>query len=129
MYALVADVTSYPKFLPWCGGARVLKREQNVVEAAITIAYGGIKKTFVTRNVLQPDRSLEMQLLEGPFRHLHGHWRFIALEERGCKVEFGIEFEVASSLVGVVLNPVFSQIANQMVDAFHQRAVELYGKR
>lgn len=129
MYALVADVPSYPQFLPWCGGARLLRQEQDIAEAAITIAYKGVNKTFTTRNVLRPNESLEMRLIDGPFRHLHGCWRFVSLDERACKVELDLEFEVANRLVGVVLNPVFSAIANQMVDAFHRRATALYGKR
>jgi ribosome-associated toxin RatA of RatAB toxin-antitoxin module len=129
MYALVADVESYPRFLPWCGAARLLKQERDIAEAAITIAYKGVDKTFVTRNVLRPPESLEMQLVEGPFRHLHGYWQFTSLEELASKVELNLEFEVANQVVGVVLNPVFSNIANQLVDAFHRRAVELYGKR
>jgi ribosome-associated toxin RatA of RatAB toxin-antitoxin module len=129
MYGLVADVESYPKFLPWCGAARLLKQEQDVVEAAITIAYRGVHKTFSTRNVLRPPESLEMQLIEGPFRHLHGRWRFTSLEARASKVELDLEFEVANRVVDAVLNPMFTDIANQLVDAFHRRAVELYGKR
>lgn len=129
MYALVADIESYPKFLPWCGGARLLKQDQDIAEAAITIAYRGVHKTFSTRNVLRPPESLEMQLIEGPFRHLHGYWRFTSLEALASKVELDLEFEVANRVVGTVLNPVFATIANQLVDAFHRRAMELYGKR
>jgi len=129
MYALVADIEAYPQFLPWCGGARILGRGEDVVEAAITIAYHGVHKTFSTRNLLQKDKMMEMRLLDGPFRHLHGYWRFTALDAQGCKVELDLEFEVASRLVAAVLNPVFSNIANQMVDAFHRRAVQLYGPR
>lgn len=129
MYALVADIPSYPTFLPWCGGARVLRQEQDLVEAAITIAYHGVHKTFTTRNLMQPGRMMEIRLLEGPFRHLHGYWRFTALDERASKIELDLEFEVANRLVAAVLNPVFSTIANQMVDAFHKRAIALYGRR
>ena len=129
MYALVADVASYPKFLPWCGGARLVKQQHDVVEAAITIDYKGINKTFVTRNVLSPNQSIEMQLIEGPFSRLHGCWHFTPLEERACKIELDLEFEVANRVVGTVFNPVFSAIAGQMVDSFHKRAAELYGKR
>jgi coenzyme Q-binding protein COQ10 len=129
MYTLVADIPSYPKFLPWCGGARVLTLQENVVEAAITIAYHGVHKTFTTRNLLQPDKTMEMRLVEGPFRHLHGQWRFTALDVAACKIEFDLEFEVANRLMSKIITPVFSKIANQMVDAFHKRAVETYGVR
>lgn len=129
MYVLVADVASYPKFLPWCGGARILKQQGDMVEAAVTIAYRGVNKTFSTRNLLQPDKMVEIRLIEGPFRHLQGYWRFTSLEAYASKIELDLEFEVANRLLSVVLTPVFSGIANQLVDAFHRRAVDLYGQR
>src|SRR5436190_9352644 len=128
MYGLVADIASYPKFLPWCGGARILRAQDDLVEAEITIAYGGVHKTFTTRNLLQPDKMMEIRLIEGPFRLLHGYWRFTALEAQASKIELDLEFEVANRLVAVVLTPVFSTIASQLVDAFHKRAADLYGK-
>src|SRR5436190_964613 len=115
MYVLVADIESYPKFLPWCGAARVLNREDNAVEAAITIAYRGVDKTFITRNVLEPDKVMEIRLVEGPFRHLHGYWRFTALGAQACKIELDLEFEVANRLMSMVLTPVFTTIAGQLV--------------
>jgi ribosome-associated toxin RatA of RatAB toxin-antitoxin module len=129
MYALVADVPSYPTFLPWCGGAHLVNEAPGIIEAAITIAYRGVNKTFVTRNRLLSNESIDMELVEGPFRHLRGLWRFTPLDERACKIEFELEFEAANRVVGAVLNPVFNNIANHMVDAFHSRAIELYGKR
>jgi coenzyme Q-binding protein COQ10 len=129
MYILVADIASYPKFLPWCGDARVLERQEDFVEAAITIAYRGVNKTFTTRNLLQKDKMMEICLVEGPFRSLHGYWRFSALEAQASKIELDLEFEVANRLLSVVMTPVFSTIASQLVDAFHARAVELYGRR
>lgn len=129
MYSLVADIPSYPTFLPWCGGARILKQEEDMVEAAITIAYHGVHKTFTTRNLLQKNKMMEIRLVEGPFRHLHGYWRFTALEARASKIELDLEFEVSNRLLALVLTPVFSTIASQFVDAFHARAVALYGRR
>ncbi|MDA8364704.1 MAG: type II toxin-antitoxin system RatA family toxin [Gammaproteobacteria bacterium] len=129
MYVLVADIEAYPQFLPWCGGARVLKREGDSVTAAIDIDYGGIHKTFTTRNDGRPVELMEMRLVEGPFRHLLGHWRFTPLDERACKVSFDLEFEFSSRMLGLVVGPVFQHIANGMVDSFRVRAVQLYGRR
>lgn len=129
MYVLVADIESYPQFLPWCGGARVLKREGDSVTAAIDIDYGGIHKTFTTLNDGSPVELMEMRLVEGPFRHLLGHWRFTPLDERACKVSFDLDFEFSSRMLGLVVGPVFQHIANGMVDSFRVRAVQLYGRR
>ena len=128
MFELVADIPSYPKFLPWCGGARINSTQGDEVIAAIDIAYSGVHRTFSTRNLLQRDKMMEIQLLEGPFRYLQGFWQFKSLDEQSCKISLDLEFDVANRIVGLALTPVFSNIANQLVDRFHRRAMELYGK-
>jgi coenzyme Q-binding protein COQ10 len=79
--------------------------------------------------LLQQDKMMEIRLVEGPFRYLHGYWQFTPLADGACKVELDLEFEVANRLLSAVMTPVFSGIASQLVDAFHARAVDLYGKR
>jgi ribosome-associated toxin RatA of RatAB toxin-antitoxin module len=72
---------------------------------------------------------IEMRLIEGPFKHLNGFWRFDPLGEDGCKVSLDLEYEFASRVLSMVVGPVFNQIANSLVDSFIKRAVEVYGKR
>lgn len=129
MFALVADIASYPSFLPWCGGARIVSQEHQVVMAEIAIAYKGVHKTFITRNLLQQDKGMEMHLVEGPFRYLHGYWRFTPLEGRACKIALDLEFEVENRLLAVVLTPVFTSIVTDLVEGFRRRAQDLYGAR
>jgi ribosome-associated toxin RatA of RatAB toxin-antitoxin module len=129
MFVLVDDIPSYPQFLPWCSGARVLERQGDTVIAAIDIAYGAVHKTFTTRNIHQPDKMIEIRLLDGPFSHLQGFWQFHALGEQSCQVALALDFEVSNRLLALVLTPVFTNIANQLVDSFHQRARALYGER
>jgi len=129
MFALVADVESYGDFLPWCGGARVLARDEDSVTAAVTIAYGGVHKTFTTVNRMQTDKMIEIRLVDGPFKHLFGYWGFLALETRACKVSLDMEFEFSNAVLGLVMGPVFTRIANDLVGSFCRRAEELYGKR
>lgn len=127
MFELVADIPSYPEFLPWCGGARIVSAQGDEVIAAIDIAYSGVHKTFSTRNLLQRDKMMEIRLLEGPFSYLQGFWQFKALDENSSKISLDLEFEVANRIVSLALTPVFSGIANQLVDRFHRRAIELHG--
>jgi ribosome-associated toxin RatA of RatAB toxin-antitoxin module len=129
MFALVDGIEAYPEFLPWCRGAKVLSRTDDEVRATIELSKGGVEKAFTTCNRNQKNKMIEMRLVEGPFRQLEGFWRFDALGDDGCKVSFDLEFEFASRMLGMVVGPVFSQIANSLVDSFHRRAVEIYGKR
>lgn len=129
MYALVNDVESYPGFLPWCRSTRVLSRDGDEVRATIELARGAIQKSFTTCNRLQKDKMIEIRLLEGPFRHLEGFWRFDALDDHASKVSLDLDFEFSNRLISLALGPVFSQIVNTLVDSFQKRAVQVYGKR
>lgn len=129
MFELVADIPAYPRFLPWCGGARYLSLGEDVSTAVIEIAYGGVHKSFTTRNLMQPGRLIEMRLIDGPFRHLHGHWRFEALEARASKIVLDMDFEFSNLVLSLAINPVFTRIASTLVDSFVGRARELYGPR
>jgi len=127
MFALVDDVAGYSDFLPWCGGSEETSRDEDVVNATVVIAHSGLNKAFTTKNRLQKNKMIEMSLIDGPFRHLHGFWRFDALSDDACKVSLDLEYEFSNRLVGMVLGPVFSQIANSLVDSFCTRAGVVYG--
>lgn len=127
MYKLVEDVNSYHKFLPWCSASEEVKRENDVIVGSVTIAKGGVNKKFTTRNLLQKNKMIEISLVDGPFKHLHGFWRFDALKADACKVSLDLEYEFSSKILGMVVGPVFNQVANAMVDSFVEEAKLAYG--
>lgn len=127
MFALVDNVAQYKEFLPWCGGSEELSRTDDVVKASVMIAHSGLNKKFTTLNRLQKNKIIEMNLIDGPFKHLHGFWRFEALSDEACKISLDLEYEFSNRLIGMALGPVFSQIANTLVDSFCQRAEAVYG--
>ena len=128
VYDIVNGVEAYPDFLPWCGDARLHRADETSLEASIQIKVAGIEHWFKTRNSMVPGESIEIALLEGPFKHLHGRWDFTALGDDACKIGFIIEFEFERGLVAAVIAPVFTKIANTLVDSFCQRAKELHGR-
>lgn len=127
LYDLVNDVASYPQFLPWCDSSEVLEVSAEQMIARLTIAKGGVNQSFVTRNTLVPGERIEMNLVEGPFSRLNGVWHFKALGEHACKISLDLSFDYAGTLAKATLGPLFNQAANTMVDAFCQRAKQLYG--
>lgn len=129
MYALVSDIEAYPEFLPWCRSTQVLSRSEDEVRAIIEMVKGRVHKSFSTINRMQHHKMIDIRLLEGPFRRLEGYWRFDPLRADASKVSLDMEFEFASPLLRIAVEPVFKQIANSLVDAFCKRAVDLYGRR
>jgi ribosome-associated toxin RatA of RatAB toxin-antitoxin module len=129
MYALVSDIEAYPQFLPWCRSTQILSRSEDEVRAVIEMVKGRVHKSFSTINRMQHHKMIDIRLLEGPFRRLEGYWRFDPLRADASKVSLDMEFEFASPLVRMAVEPVFKQIANSLVDAFCKRAVDRYGRR
>jgi len=126
MFTLVNNVEDYAEFLPYCVESHVHHRDEDEVQATLVIAAAGMSKSFTTRNRLQNNKMIEIRLIDGPFNHLEGFWRFDE-EEEGCKISFDLEFEFAGRMLAMLLGPVFEQVANKMVDAFCERAAVLYG--
>lgn len=127
LYALVDDIEAYPQFLPWCKEARVLSRGAAGTRATLTAGMGGLRQSFTTLNEGRPPESIEMRLVQGPFRHFAASWRFTPLSAGACKVGFSLEYEFASRAIGKLLEPLFHSIADTMVDAFTRRATERHG--
>ncbi|MEN9374278.1 MAG: hypothetical protein RIR79_1830 [Pseudomonadota bacterium] len=133
MYALVTDVNQYAQFLPWCDQARVVELHEDGMTAEIGIAFAGLHQKFTTRNIHihQPNHAVHIKLLNGPFSQLDGEWHFLPLgdgSQRACKVELTLHYGFDSSTLSKLIGPVFDKIAANLVDAFVQRAQQVYGE-
>jgi len=126
MFTLVDTVEDYQSFLPWCGGVNLIERSGQTTTATIYIDYHGLKQSFTTQNQKQYPHAMEMQLKDGPFKHFNGQWRFISLNENACKIEFILAYEFSNALLGKIISPVFSHIANTFVDSFVKRAEQVF---
>lgn len=127
MYDLVSDIESYPEFLPWCSGSKILNQDGDIVEAELQISKAGFNKAFSTRNRSVNKEKLYMSLLNGPFSSLEGVWSFIPLREDASKISLDLEFQMNSKLTNLAFGSVFNQICNTMVTSFTSRAKQLYG--
>ena len=126
MYEIVNDVDAYPEFLPWCGGVKVHQLDSSSMEASILMRGAGLNHWFKTRNTMVPGKSIEMELVEGPFSKLEGLWSFTPIDSDGCKIELKLLFEMKQGLASTLIAPAFSRIANTMVDSFCDRARDQY---
>jgi ribosome-associated toxin RatA of RatAB toxin-antitoxin module len=127
LYALVENIEAYPEFLPWCISTRVLERSPGRTRATLHIGMKGVKQSITTENRTRPSEAIDMQLVEGPFRHFSAAWRFAPLGERAAKIEFEMAWKIGAVAPARLLEPLFEHIANTMVDAFTRRARDVYG--
>lgn len=127
MFTLVTSVEEYSEFLPYCAESLVRHRDEDEIQATLVISAAGMTKSFTTRNRHQINKMIEIRLVDGPFSHLEGFWRFDE-EPEGCRMSFDLEFEFAGRMLSMMLGPVFEQVTDKMIDAFCKRAEVKYGQ-
>ncbi|MSU89084.1 type II toxin-antitoxin system RatA family toxin [Rhodobacteraceae bacterium 2CG4] len=132
LYALVADIESYPEFLPWCSAARIRRRHpegaREILDAELVISFKVFRERFGSRVTLDPEaRRIAVEYLDGPFRHMINDWRFEPLGPNRCQVHFHVDFEFRSRALQALIGIVFNDAMQRVVRAFERRAAVLYG--
>jgi len=127
LFDLVADVERYPEFLPWCLGARIRERRDDIVLADMLIGFKMIREKFTSRVVLQRPGRIDVAYTDGPFKYLKNHWIFEPMPDGACRIDFYVEFEFRSALLTKVMGVLFGEAVRRMVTAFEARARSLYG--
>lgn len=131
MYDLVADIRSYPQFLPWCAAARIRSETPQgaaqVIEADLVISFKVFREKFGSRVTLWPEEmKIDTEYLDGPFKYMQSNWAF-APAEGGCNVAFFVDFEFRNAILQGIIGMVFNEAMQRIVRAFEARAVDLYG--
>lgn len=127
MFQLINDIAAYPEFIPDCGDSKIIASDESKVTASLLVSKGGLKKWFTTENTLVENQEVTMSLIDGPFKYLTGKWLLTPLSEEACKVSLHLDYEFSSKVFDLAFGRVFNGIANNMVQAFTQRAKDVYG--
>ncbi|MBK1712475.1 type II toxin-antitoxin system RatA family toxin [Rubrivivax gelatinosus] len=125
LFDLIEGAEHYPKFLPWCSAATILERDDGVVAADISIRFKGVGFEIRTRNPKRRPEFMAIHLERGPFRRFYGEWQLKVLAAEACKVTFLLDYEFDSVVMTRMAGPVFDKIADKLVDAFVQRAIDV----
>lgn len=129
MFELIEAAEHYPQFLPWCAAATIVERTDTLVVADIVVDYRGVRFKFTTRNPKRAPEWMAIGLERGPFRRFEGEWDLRQLGDEGCRVNFTLRYDFQSGVMRTVAGPVFEKITNTLVDAFVNRANEVYAAR
>lgn len=132
MFALVADVETYPQFLPLCEALTVRSRKERdgrtILVADMSIGYKAIRETFTTQVLLKPgENTIDVKYIDGPFKYLSNVWRFEPVGEGASEVHFFIDYEFKSRILGIVMGTMFDRAFRMFTDAFEKRADAIYG--
>lgn len=125
LFDLIEAAEHYPRFLPWCSGARIVARDEMEVSADLQVRWHGLAFEFRTRNPKRRPEYMAIHLERGPFRRFEGQWRLQALSPEACKVAFDLDYNFDSALMTRLSGSMFDRIADTLLDAFVERAMSL----
>lgn len=134
MYALVANVADYPKFLPLCEALDIVRREtvggKEVLTAKMEVGYKLIRERFTSRVTLDPDaRAILVEYVDGPFEHLENRWMFEPQDMGGSEIDFYIAYRFRSRMFERLVGSLFDKAVRKYTDAFEARADQVYGMK
>ncbi len=130
LFNLVADVESYPEFLPWCSAARIRKKNADFIVADLVICFKGITETYSSHvNLLknQEEPEIIVKAIDGPFENLDNFWKFKKISENQTEITFEIDFTFKSKILNSLIGSFFKKAYEKMINAFEERANEIYG--
>lgn len=127
LFALVAEVEKYPKFLPWCLASRITRREGSAFYADLIIGYKMVREKFHSKVTVRKPDHIHVEYLEGPMKYLSNHWRFIEEQDGSCTIDFFVDFEFKNIVLQNLMGLFFEKAVRKMVEAFEARAEDLYG--
>ena len=133
MFALVADVCAYPKFLPLCRDLRLIELRdledgRKILIAEMEVGYKALRETFTSRVTCDPAKlEILVEYVDGPFKHLENQWRFAPTGPQSCIIEFDIAYEFRSKALALLVGGVFDAAFRKFAEAFETRANLVYG--
>ena len=135
MFNLVADVERYPEFVPLCKDLKLRQRtasEEGIetVVADMTVSFKLVRESFRSRIILdRPELQILVEYLQGPFSHMQNRWTFRPAGEKACEVEFFIDYEFKSRMLGLLMGSMFDVAFRRFAAAFEARADQVYGRK
>jgi ribosome-associated toxin RatA of RatAB toxin-antitoxin module len=126
MYDLVSDVNSYSSFIPLCTASKIDIAQGDQLFAAFTIAKGPLSFSFTTLNTVEKGKSISMGLESGPFKSFKGTWQFSPLESNKSLISLYMEFEFSNKLLCCILDGLFNQLCELMIQSFRNQAAIIY---
>lgn len=128
IFNLVADVESYPEFVPFWRYAKIWRRSGNVYYTDQEIGIGPVRECFQSKTVLQPFAAIQITCSRGLFVRLEICWTFTPLPGGACCVHCSLKGQTHSALLQHLFDTVFLDSAAAIAAAFEARANERYAR-
>lgn len=127
MFDLVADVKRYAEFLPWVIATRVRSDSDTEMVADMVVGFKSLRESFTSRVAKDRPNQIAVHYVDGPLSDLDNVWTFRAVDANTCEIDFAVDFQFKNRVFQALAGQYFDRAFRRMVEAFEQRAADLYG--
>ncbi|GEO80346.1 type II toxin-antitoxin system RatA family toxin [Pararhodospirillum oryzae] len=127
MFDLVADVESYPAFVPWWQEARIITRTPSLYRTDQILGLGPVRLHFGSETRLIRPESIHVTARGGGLRQLTLTWGFEP-HPQGSLTRLDMGLEMATLGLDRLVGHLSREAAKTLVEAFANRARSLYGR-
>ena len=129
IFTLINNVDGYKSFLPWCKNSTIISNIDNIIIGEIEISKNLINWKFKTSNSYIKDKTIKLELVDGPFSHLNGEWNFKKKDNFNTQVSLYLEYQFDNRVIEMSLKPIFSSIMNSILDSFISEAFRIKNEK
>jgi coenzyme Q-binding protein COQ10 len=126
LFALVADIESYPIFMPGCLDARIVEKGEEVWRVENVFGFGPVQRRFISIAELKPPDRLDISSRDGPWRDFRMSWQFQP-SGAGCRVSCTSTSRFRSPVLAALARFSESAMEERIIAAFEARAEVLFG--
>ena len=93
----------------------------------VDVTFKGFDEQFATRVVAdRARRTVNVDLVRGPFRHLHNRWQLDPRDGGATRVHFFIDYEFRNPVLGLLARTNTRYAVAQIMEAFRTEATRRF---
>ncbi|MGC9270717.1 type II toxin-antitoxin system RatA family toxin [Acidiphilium sp.] len=121
LFALIADIESYPLYMPGWRAARIDRSTPPQLDVEQLVSLAGLSLRFRSVAVLDPPHRLQISSTQPPFRNFRLVWQLRSLcpTSTAVRADFDLSFRTS----------VFERIAETIAPTMLERTINAFAKR
>jgi coenzyme Q-binding protein COQ10 len=126
VFDLVADIESYPLFLPHIASAHIRERRGNEWDVDQVVRLKMLRLAFSTHALLEPPKHIRIVCNDSNLASFTEDWAFAEGPNGGTRLSCTTQFHTRSGLLNRIVDIAFADVHRTTMHAFAARARVLY---
>ncbi len=121
VYRTLSDVEEYETFIPYCIESKIIDEQSDFSLVTLNLEFFGIQTSFTTKNVVEINKSIEMELIDGPFDKFKSSWKLEEVDKQNTNLSFEMSYQMKNKILEMAFKKNLNAVSESIVEAFKSR--------